>query len=94
MDAVFYRADRYLKLFGNLVVLKTPEVHEERSFIHLIQLLESQLNVLHCQFSESSILCQAVAGVYVVQIFCSIDEGVSPHHPLVIGDEGVLHNGV
>ncbi len=94
MDAIFDGADGDFQLGGDFVVLEAPEVHHEGRFVRAVQRLDGLGDVLQRKGRVSLVVRTIISRVDVVQVVGSVDEGFPPHHPLIVGDERILHNRV
>ena len=90
-DAALDCTQRQAKALGNLAILETGEVHEERDAIVARQAVHNAVNLLCVVIVVGDILLRFVQAVYVKLVIGLVNEYLVPYLLAIVVDEDVAH---
>lgn len=94
VDAVFDSPNWNVKVLSNLMVLETSEMHHEGLAVLIFEICNRLIDVFDGKLSCGAIFRDAAGRIDVVKIFSRVNEGISPHHAVILRDEGILHDRI
>ena len=90
-DAALYRTERQAKTVGNLAILETREMHEERNAIVARQAVHHTVNLLCVIAVVGDVLLRLVQTVDVELVVGLVHEYLVPYLLTIVIDEDVAH---